>query len=81
VRVGEEVIDGNVDSLIENPMVPKQVRILPYWGPITEVPKDRRLRENHGVALPPDVDVEGSWWPELKAWIDVELLSLNVRSA
>jgi hypothetical protein len=81
VRVGEEAIDGNVDLLLENPMVPTKVRVPPYWGPITEVPKDRRLREDQGAALPPDVDVEGSWWPELKAWIDVELLGPNVRSA
>jgi hypothetical protein len=81
VRVGEEVIDGNVDSIVENPLVPKQVRVPPYWGPVTQVPKDRRLRENHGAALPGDVDVDGIWWPELRAWIDVELLGLSVRSA
>jgi len=81
VRVGEEAIDGNVDSLVENPVVPNQVRVAPYWGPITEVPEGRRLRENHGAALPSDVDVDGTWWPELKAWIDVELLGLNLRSA
>ena len=81
VRVGKEVIDGNVDSLVENPVIPKQLRVAPYWGPITEVPEGRRLRENHGAALPSDVDVDGTWWPELKAWIDVELLSPKVRSA
>jgi hypothetical protein len=81
VRVGEEVIDGNVDSLIENPLVPKELLVAPYWGLITEVPEGRRLRENHGVALPSDVDVDGIWWPELKTWIDVELLGMNVRSA
>ena len=27
VRVGDEVIDGNVDSLAENPRVPKEVRV------------------------------------------------------
>jgi hypothetical protein len=81
VRVGEEVVDGNVDSLVENPIVPNDLRVAPYWGPITEVPEGRRLRENHGAALPSDVDVDGTWWPELKAWIDVELLGLNVRSA
>jgi hypothetical protein len=81
VRVGEEVIDGNVDSLVENPLVPDQVRVSPYWGPITEVPEGRRLRQDHGVALPSDVDVDGTWWPELKTWIDAELLDLNGRSA
>ena len=36
LRVGKEVIDGNVDSLYENPMVLETVDILPYWGPVTE---------------------------------------------
>lgn len=80
-RVGEEAIDGNVDSLIENPLVPGEVHALPYWGPITEIPEGRRLRENHGAALPADVDVDGIWWPDLKAWIDEELLGLNGQSS
>lgn len=74
VRVGEEAIDGNVDCLSENPTVPKQVGVSPYWGPITAIPSDRRLRENHGAGLPGDIDVDGIWWPELKAWIDETFL-------
>ena len=74
MRVGEEAIDGNVDCLSENPLVPKQVGVSPYWGPIAAMPSDRRLRENHGVRLPGDVDVDGIWWPELEAWIDETLL-------
>lgn len=66
VRVGEEVIDGNVDSLFENPLVPKAVNVAPYWGPIRTIPKDRRLREDHdGGSLPFDEDVSNIWWPEL----------------
>jgi len=61
VRVGDEAIDGNVDSLPENPLVPSQVRVAPYWGPTTNMPQDRRLRENHGASLPPDVDVDRIW--------------------
>src|SRR5579884_1611258 len=38
VRIGDEVIDGNVDCLDENPIVPKSVKIRPYWGAITQVP-------------------------------------------
>jgi len=74
VRIGEECIDGNVDCLGENPLVPKAVSVAPYWGPISEIPGDRRLREEHGVELPPDVDVDNIWWPELQAWIDRERL-------
>jgi hypothetical protein len=70
VRVGREVIDGNVDSLGENPMVPPTVDVAPYWGPIAETPPDRALREHHGEAPAPDEDVEGSWLPDLRAWID-----------
>jgi hypothetical protein len=58
VRIGGEVIDGNVDSLAENLVVPNAVCIAPYWGPITQTPPDRRLREKHGDGLPFDVDVE-----------------------
>ncbi len=73
MRVGKEAIDGK-DCLSENPLVPKQIRVSPYWGPISQTPGDRRLREDHGAALPIDVDVDGIWWPELKAWIDGMLL-------
>jgi hypothetical protein len=51
VRVGEEVIDGNVDCLGENPVVPKNVSVAPYWGPISEVPSDRRLRGDNLLHL------------------------------
>jgi hypothetical protein len=70
VRVGEEVIDGNVDILAENPMVPSSVRVLPYWGPIRETPSDRHLRERRGETLLPDEDVDAIWWPELRQWLD-----------
>ena len=70
VRVGAEAIDGNVDSLFENPMVPSAVDVAPYWGPISETPTDRRLREDHGRELPPDSDVSDIWWPELHDWLD-----------
>lgn len=73
VRIGNEVVDGNVDSLDENRFVPDSVRVAPYWGPITETPRDRRLREYHGRNLPPDDDVGNIWWPELQVWLDKEL--------
>lgn len=79
VRIGNEVVDGNVDSLIENPMVPSNVKVAPYWGPITEIPKDRRLREDRGGFLPPDTDVKNIWWPELRDWLDGEIKP-NVES-
>lgn len=74
VRIGNEVIDGNVDCLSENPLVPKAVAVAPYWGPVTQVPDDRRLREDYGKKLEPDVDVDDIWWPGLEGWIDREML-------
>src|SRR3989442_3550831 len=53
VRIGEEVIDGNVDSLFENPLVPQSVTVASYWGPIAETPADRRLREDYVRQRPP----------------------------
>jgi hypothetical protein len=38
-----DLVDGNVDSLIENPVVPTGVKPAPYWGPAESLPKDRRL--------------------------------------
>jgi hypothetical protein len=70
VRVADEVIDGNVDCLFENPVIPANVKVAPYWGPITTVPADRRLRESHRTRLPPDDDVSNVWWPDLAVWLD-----------
>jgi len=70
VRIGEDAIDGNVDSLFENPMVPPAVNIAPYWGPVKGTPADRKLREDHGAKLDHDTDVEDIWWPELQTWLD-----------
>lgn len=73
VRVGAEVIDGNVDVLDENPTVPSSVNIAPYWGPIVETPADRKLQRDIGKSLQPDDDVCKIWWPELCAWLDTAL--------
>jgi hypothetical protein len=43
VRVDEEVIDGNVDVLRENPLMPDQVFVRPYWGPS---PRCRRTADS-----------------------------------
>ena len=74
VRIGEEVIDANVDCLHQNPLIPGTVRPSAYWGPIQKTPKDRLLREGHGSALPLDVDVDEIWWPELQVWLDKDFL-------
>ena len=78
VRVGSEVVDGNVDILSENPVVPHTVSVKPYWGALSEMPAGRRLREAPGQQLPLDEDVERTWWPDLKAWVDSELRAIGV---
>ena len=69
VRIGTEVIDANTDCLAENPVVPKAIHPQPYWGPIRDTPKDRRLRGELTSSTPHDVDVDTIWWPELQAWL------------
>lgn len=73
VRIGDEVVDGNVDCLDENPRVPKSVSLAPYWGPVREIPGNRRLRADQAAVLAPDEDVERIWWPELREWLDREM--------
>lgn len=75
VRIGDEIIDSNVDSIPENPMVPKTVQLFPYWDPVRETPTDRKLQEHHGKQLPQDEDVEEVWWPELSLFLDSRLNS------
>jgi len=75
VRVGIEVIDGNIDCLEENPVVPSAVRISPYWGPIASTPRDRTLRRTNAVVAD-DSDVDNTWWPDLKQWLSTEFKSL-----
>jgi hypothetical protein len=74
VRIDSEVVDGNVDILSENPSVPDTICLDPYWGPITSVPPDRRLREDRNQSLPQDTDVEKYWWVDLKTFVDTELI-------
>ena len=71
VRVGNEVIDGNTDSVFENPKFPKEITAAPYWGNIREIPS-RRVREDSSASFPGDTDVSAIWWPELRDWLDKE---------
>lgn len=71
VAVGDEIVDGNVDSLSENYAMPKGLSVPAYWGPRVEVPRDRKFHHNPGARqIPADPDVEKIWWPELKVWLD-----------
>lgn len=67
VRIRSEVVDGNTDVLFENPLVPENVKAAPFWGDVSCIPQDRRLRENRGATVLEDEDLENLWWPELEA--------------
>lgn len=69
VRIGVEVIDANTDCLVENPRIPRNICPRPYWGPIRNTPRDRRLRGQVTSNIPYDSDVETIWWPELRLWL------------
>ena len=71
VKIGkEEIIDGNVDILYENPMFPSSIVVSPYWGVINQVSKDRKLVESSKISpQDEDEDVKNIWWPELHQWI------------
>lgn len=80
VRIRDEVIDGNTDILFENPLVPSTVKVAPYWGPVAEIPSDRRLRAQVGASLPlNDPDVLQLWWPDLRIWLDREFSCFSPR--
>ncbi len=68
VETKDEIIDANVDILHENPMFPREIKINPYWGKKTTLPKDRKLKSKK-TKTPPDSDVSNIWWPELKLWL------------
>jgi hypothetical protein len=49
-----DIIDGNIDSIVESPFVPDAIKPQPYWGQIDGLPADRifqRLKD-----LPPERD-------------------------
>jgi hypothetical protein len=76
VRVGRELIDGNTDSIVENPMVPPGVQAAPYWGPIQDIPA-RRLLEQDGFQVADDPDVKDVWWPDLKDWLEKDFTGID----
>ena len=73
VRVGLELVDANTDCLSENPAIPALPFLSPYWGPVSDVPKNRRLREDRGVQIQTDTDVETIWWPELETKLSLSM--------
>jgi hypothetical protein len=63
---GGDIVDGNIDSIVENPYVPDDVRPHPYWGPAASTPSDRTLLKESEL-LPADEPSEPDW-NNLFAW-------------
>ncbi len=49
VLVDDEIVDGNVDSTVENPAVPDDIEPNNYWGKIYDLPEDRVLNEDKAI--------------------------------
>ena len=74
VKLFNEVIDPNADSVSEHPLAPAELNLKPYWGPVDLLPKDRRLLEDHGEPLPSHVTADDLLWPALRTWLDERAL-------
>jgi len=49
-----DIIDGNIDSIVESPFVPDVIKPKPYWGSADYLPTDRTFRKLKD--LPPERD-------------------------
>lgn len=69
----EYIIDGNVDSMIENPVVPVGIDPKPYWGKISEMPLDRSLTSDRLLGVSDELDelddIYIEWKRELKRFL------------
>ncbi|MGG4495642.1 hypothetical protein [Brevibacillus reuszeri] len=50
------LIDGNVDTMFENPFVPIDIDPNTYWGDIEKTPVDRLLKSNRLLSVDQEVD-------------------------
>lgn len=68
---GGIIIDGNIDSLHENPVVGRGLDPAPYWGPRSDLPDDRRIPAGKRLNSTDenDPDVTSIWLPDLQSWI------------
>jgi hypothetical protein len=63
VQVGDEVVDGNIDSVVENPIPRIQRPPSTYWGPASGLPPDRKFPIDHVEAAIRDRES-----PEVRYW-------------
>jgi len=65
VEYDDCIVDGNVDSMLENPVVPGGLDPAPYWGKRDEMPNDREFDFGGAESWGGDGDVD-TWWPRLR---------------
>ncbi len=70
VRYSDSIVDGNADSMKENPLVPPGIAPDPYWGSLESIPDDREY--DLGSKTPAQLDEEDveMWWKDLRQWIE-----------
>ena len=49
-----DIIDANIDSIVESPVVPDAIKPKPYWGSANDLPSERTFRRFKD--LPPERD-------------------------
>jgi len=77
VEVGNEIIDGNADSLINNPIIDPDLCIRPvaFWGIKSHVPEDRAFLSRN--LLTPELQLELEIDDELEIYIGPLELALS----
>jgi hypothetical protein len=75
---GDVYIDGNVDSMIENPYVPYGINPSPYWGNIATLPSDRKFISKRIITIADEEEQldEGylDWKSRLKKFMKINEL-------
>jgi hypothetical protein len=69
-----DIVDGNIDSMTENPMIPEGIEPKPYWGPPDVLPSDREFYKMRD--LPPerdDIELETEVIRQWKADLEREI--------
>ncbi|GGH46430.1 hypothetical protein GCM10008014_09090 [Paenibacillus silvae] len=66
VEFEEYIIDGNVDTMIENPAVPMRLDPKPYWGKAANMPTDRIFAINKKVSESEETEILDSAYIEWK---------------
>lgn len=78
VTDGEIIIDGNVDTMLENPAVPIGINPDTYWGCIDKLPSDRKLISNRVLSISDELDALDDSYIQWKSEIKKFMKSNNL---